>query len=115
MTNIGDVNRWVEDVARDSYLNVSYPEVALDLIEFLNELPDDLDLGSAAYYLKKEFKRNESGVDDRVSIYTYEPESYSGYDEDGDDLDDDFDDLEDDEEEEFWCALCDDYVTNSTH
>lgn len=76
--------------------------VLMEVAEFFSGLPDDLDLASASYYLNKEFKRNDTGVDNRVEIYTGEPESYddsgeswydsSGYDQD--DYDDDYwDDL----------------------
>lgn len=82
-TNVGDVLRWVNAV-KQSYVSVIPPAVVEDLSEFLNELPDDLDLGSASYYLKKEFKANDTGVDERFHVYT----DYSGYDDDDDDWDD---------------------------
>lgn len=86
MTNIGDVFDWL-----DAKMHTSEDTTAMDLWHFFENLPLELDLASAGHYLRKEFKRNDTGVDDRYSaeIYVAEPEvydDYSGY--DGEDEDD---------------------------
>lgn len=58
-----------------------------DMYSLLADVDPDLDLASAMYYLKKEFRRNDTGMDRRVEIYTLDLD----YEED-DDEDEDFDD-----------------------
>ena len=68
--------------------------VLMEVADFFSGLPDDLDLASAEHYLHKEFKRNDTGVDDRVQIFTFDPEPADdeGYwDSSGYDSDDDYD------------------------
>lgn len=66
--------------------------VLMDVAEFFSDLPADLDLASASYYLKKEFRRNDTGVDRRVEVFTFDPEPWDdeGYsDSCSDDCDED--------------------------
>lgn len=92
MTNVGDVFDWL-----DQKTYTSEDTVASDLWQFFSKLPLDVDLASASYYLEKEFKRNDTGVDDRVRVFTFDPEpeddegywDSSGYDE-WDDEEDEF-------------------------
>lgn len=87
MTNVSDAYLQLAGIQGSS-------EVQDDLLDFFADLPQDLDLGSAAYYLKKEFKRNDTGIDDRVQIFTFDPEPADdeGYwDSSGYDSDDDYD------------------------
>lgn len=95
MTNVGEVFDWL-----DRKTQTSEDTVAVDLWEFFRDLPLDLDLASASYYLNKEFRSSDTGVDKRVQIFTFDPEpdegegyrDSSGYDEDDED-----DDWEDDD------------------
>lgn len=89
MTNVGDVFDWL-----DAKTYTSEDAVAKDLWQFFENLPLELDLASAGHYLRKEFKRNDTGVDDRVQIFTFDPEPADdeGYwDSSGYDSDDDYD------------------------
>lgn len=87
MTNVGEVLDWL-----DRKTQTSEDTTAMDLWELFAELPLDLDLASAKYYMKKEFKNNDTGMDQRFEIHTFDAESYDElYDED-DDEDEDFDD-----------------------
>lgn len=93
MTNIGDILVGLNDLPIEGF-STGDKEVVYKAIDFFEELPSDLDLASAAYYLKKEFKRNDAGVDDRIQIFTFDPEPVDdeGYwDSSGYDLDDDYD------------------------
>lgn len=100
MTNVSDVLDWL-----DRKTQTSEDTTAMDLWQLFSELPHDLDLASAKFYLKKEYQRNDTGVDDRVQIFTFDPEpaddegcwDSSGYDSD-DDYDDDYWDDDDDED-----------------
>lgn len=84
MTTAGDVVSRINEMADGA------DSILMDVAEFFSGLPVDLDLASAEHYLHKEFRRNDTGVDDRVRIYTFDPDTYddnSGYDS----LDDDDD------------------------
>lgn len=83
--NVDNVLSWLNDRV------MSDDEVGTELMEFFSNMPAGLDLASALYYLKREFKSNNTGIDYRTEIYTAEPDSYSGYDDDEDDeWDDDY-------------------------
>lgn len=87
MTNVSDVLDWL-----DRKTQTSEDTTAMDLWQLFSELPHDLDLASAKFYLKKEYQRNDTGMDRRVEIYVDEPGVYedegfwdfSGYDSDDD-------------------------------
>lgn len=87
MTNVSDVLDWL-----DRKTQTSEDTTAMDLWQLFSELPHDLDLASAKFYLKKEYQRNDTGMDRRVEIYVDEPEVWdegeswydSSYDEDDD-------------------------------
>ena len=89
MTVAGEVVATINEMADGA------GSVLMDVAEFFSGLPADLDLASAEYYLRKEFKRNDTGVDDRIQIFTFDPEpaddegywDSSGYDEDDEDED----------------------------
>ena len=88
MTNVNDVV---------SYLGgkpTTEGSIMMDVYSFFADLPGDLDLGSAAYYLKKEYKKNQTGIDDRYPVAAYVDVSSSGY----DDIEDDWDE----DEDEYW-------------
>lgn len=93
MTTAGDIVSRINDMG-------DVDNVLYDTMLFFRQLPDDLDLASASYYLNKEFERNDTGVDDRVEIYTGEPQAYyddsgeSWYDSSGYDQDDYDDEVE---------------------
>lgn len=94
MTTIGDVLKWLDEM-----IQVGQSEEAVDLFRFFSSLPENLDLSSASYYLEKEFKRNDSGMDYRYSVEVF-------VDEGGTVADDDYWDSSgydewDDEEDEF--------------
>lgn len=92
MTTAGEVVATIRAMADDA------GSVLMDVAEFFAGLPADLDLASAEHYLHKEFRHNDTGVDDRVQIFTFDPEptddegywDSSGYDEDDDDYVDDY-------------------------
>lgn len=89
MTVAGEVVVAIRAMADDA------GSVLMDVADFFAGLPVDLDLASAEHYLHKEFNRNDTGVDDRVEIYTFDPEPADdeGYwDSSGYDADDDYDD-----------------------
>ena len=88
MTNVSDVLDWL-----DRKTQTSEDTTAMDLWQLFSELPHDLDLASAKFYLKKEYQRNDTGMDRRVEIYFDEPGVYE------DELDD-WD--EDDDEDASW-------------
>lgn len=88
MTNVSDVLDWL-----DRKTQTSEDTTAIDLWQLFSELPHDLDLASAKFYLKKEYQRNDTGMDRRVEIYLDEPGVYE------DELDD-WD--EDDDEDASW-------------
>lgn len=97
MTVAGEVVATIQEMADDA------DSVLTDVAEFFSVLPADLDLASAAYYLRKEFQRNDTGVDNRAEIYTYTDSSdYSGYDYDDEDDEDDWD--EDEDEYDYYCC-----------
>ena len=86
MTNVSDVVSAIQDLGE-------VPIALSDAYDFFCEIPQDLDLVSALFYLKKEFKRNDVGIDDRnVGIYTdLDEDEYSGLDfEEEDDWDYDY-------------------------
>lgn len=105
MKTIGDIYAGLSDLL-EAIMEDMDRDAIYSALEFLGALPDDLDTGSAAYYLNKEFKKNTTGIDARydVEIYTAEPESYSGYDEDDDDEDWDswYDSSLDEDDDEFY-------------
>lgn len=88
MTNVSDVLDWL-----DRKTQTSEDTTAMDLWQLFSELPHDLDLASAKFYLKKEYQRNDTGMDRRVEIYFDEPGVYE------DELDDWY---EDDDEDASW-------------
>lgn len=88
MTNVSDVLDWL-----DRKTQTSEDTTAMDLWQLFSELPHDLDLASAKFYLKKEYQRNDTGMDRRVEIYFDEPSIYE------DELDDWY---EDDDEDASW-------------
>lgn len=90
MSTIGELAVTLNEAPHDLY-GETLKQSLYEIMDFLDTLPQDLDLASAAHYLKKEFKRNSTGVDDRyeVEIYTTEPEVYDDWDSDDDD--DDYD------------------------
>lgn len=86
MTNVGEVLNWL-----NGRIYAVNDAVGMDLWRLFENLPHDLDLPSAQYYLSKEFKSNDTGMDQRFEIHTFEAEPYdddegywdsSGYDED---------------------------------
>lgn len=83
MTNVSDVLDWL-----DRKTQTSEDATAMDLWQLFSELPHDLDLASAKFYLKKEYQRNDTGMDRRVEIYFDEP---GVYEDEFDDWDDDYD------------------------
>lgn len=83
MTNVSDVLDWL-----DRKTQTSEDTTAMDLWQLFSELPHDLDLASAKFYLKKEYQRNDTGMDRRVEIYFDEP---GVYEDEFDDWDDDYD------------------------
>lgn len=95
MTTAGEVVATIRAMADDA------GSVLMDVAEFFAGLPADLDLASAEHYLHKEFRHNDTGVDDRVQIFTFDPEpeddsGESWYDSSGYDQDDDDEDYWDD-------------------
>lgn len=93
MSTIGELAETLNEAPHDLY-EESVRQSLYEILDFLDTLPQELDLASAAYYLRKEFKRNDTGVDDRVQIFTFDPEPADdeGYwDSSGYDLDDDYD------------------------
>lgn len=83
MTNVSDVLDWL-----DRKTQMSEDTTAMDLWQLFSELPNDLDLASAKFYLKKEYQRNDTGMDRRVEIYFDEP---GVYEDELDDWDEDYD------------------------
>lgn len=83
MTNVSDVLDWL-----DRKTQMSEDTTAMDLWQLFSELPHDLDLASAKFYLKKEYQRNDTGMDRRVEIYFDEP---GAYEDELDDWDEDYD------------------------
>lgn len=83
MTNVSDVLDWL-----DRKTQTSEDTTAMDLWQLFSELPHDLDLASAKFYLKKEYQRNDTGMDRRVEIYFDEP---GVYEDELDDWDEDYD------------------------
>ena len=83
MTNVSDVLDWL-----DRKTQMSEDTTAMDLWQLFSELPHDLDLASAKFYLKKEYQRNDTGMDRRVEIYFDEP---GVYEDELDDWDEDYD------------------------
>ena len=107
----------------------SYFDESKALHEFFRDLPDDLDLDSAKYYLRKEFKEQSAGYDKssfeyprddydygRQDLYDMLSPAYS-YEELVDLTDEDLHDLAyrmgylDAEYEEVWCDLCGEWET----
>lgn len=91
MSTIGDIYEGLGNLP-EAVLSEADKHAVYSTLEFLGALPDDLDTASASYYLNKEFKRNDTGIDTRyeVSIYTAE--------------DDDWDDDEEDWGDEYYCC-----------
>lgn len=97
MTTIGDLQQGLNDLPVD-VLGSEDRDAVYRALEFLETLPGELDVASAEYYLRKEFKRNDTGVDNRTEIFTFDPEpadnegywDSSGYDDDDDDWEDDY-------------------------
>lgn len=98
MKTIGDIYAGLSDLP-EAIMEDMDRDAIYSALEFLGALPYDLDTGSAAFYLNKEFKQNSTGIDERydVEIYTAEPESY----EDDDDWDSWYDSSLDEDDELF--------------
>lgn len=91
MSTIGELAVTLNEATFD-FFNEDERQSLLEVLDFLDSVPQDLDLASAAYYLKKEFKANNTGVDDRYAaeIYTADAEVYDEWDDDDDDYVDDY-------------------------
>lgn len=73
--NIGEITEFLS--------RYTYFEESRELLKFFEDLPPELDLASAQYYIKSEFIDQSRGYDEDSMTYDH-----------------------DDEEEEVWCELC---------
>jgi len=70
------INELIEGLEQVDIDNLDQVDIhAIDkVIDFLGLLPQELDTASGIYYLRKERDRNDTGVDYRVEIHTYDAE-----------------------------------------
>lgn len=93
MSTIGELAETLNEAPHDLY-EESVKQSLYEILDFLDTLPQELDLASAAYYLRKEFKKSSTGIDDRypVEVVMVDPD------------DDDWDDWEDDDFDDYYCC-----------
>lgn len=95
------------EVIKEFLSRYTYFDESKALYAFFSDLPDDLDLDSAKYYLRKEFKEQSAGYDESTFEEPYEEdEGEAWYDSD---------DEYDDEPEDYWCEFCQEYVSDEYH
>ena len=87
MTTIKELIDGLEQVDIENLVGADVKAID-EVIDFLDLLPHDLDTASGVYYMNKERKANDTGMDYRVEVHTYVDSDYSGYDEEYDEEED---------------------------